>query len=89
MLFFKLYRLHQNKMFKKEKQLAKSIGKMFLLRTVLLLRTQWFLFIQTEVCSFWDLYSTLVMELISFPECLTHFNFTTSFFFNIYFIIFF
>lgn len=80
MLFFKLYRLHQNKMFIKEKQLAKSIGRMFLLRTVLLLRTQWFLFIQTEVCSFWDLYSTLVMEQISFPECLTHFNFTTSFF---------
>lgn len=79
MLFFKLYRLHQNKMFKKEKQLAKSIGRMFLLRTVLLLRTQ-FSFIQTEVCSFWDLYSTLVMEQISFPECRTHFNFTTSFF---------
>lgn len=89
MLFFKLYRLHQNKMFIKEKQLAKSIGRMFLLRTVLLLRTQWFSFIQTEVCSFWDLYSTLVMEQISFPECRTHFNFTTSFFLTFILLYFF
>lgn len=60
-----------------------------ILRTVLLIRTQWIPFNQTEICSFQDLYSTLIMEQISFPECLTHFNFTTSFFKHLFYYTFF